>query len=196
MSGEIFFADKGPPMKPTRARRSNKAKRADREFRKGGRPRASEDYLVHRIAELFQYVDGLPFSQLEQGAVIEMGNGSRFPVTNEKHLSSTIGELLCGFTPEARPYVLRQIANALEKKRGKSRKTPPDERARIQRAWREAKAKHGDNPTFSDVNHEYRGWHLDRRALQDAGCHVRPDKRGRPHGKRKRKPRAFRRAAS
>jgi hypothetical protein len=68
-------------------------------------------------------------------------------------------------------------------------------------AWRRAKAKlkglyRGDNPTFKEVAHEYRkltGWQLDRRALKDADCPVRPDKAGRRKNLPRREPQQLRR---
>ena len=160
---------------------------ANRESWSGGRPRNTEQYVVHRLAELFRYADGLPFSRLKKDVVIEMGDGTDVLVTNKQDLTSAIGELLCDLKPEARPHLLRQLAK-LEKKRGKSQ---PDKIAEILRADKHAQAElrgfvQRDKPKHAEIEKKY-GGHLDRRAVRQARVIAHPGKRGAPHGRRQKK---------
>jgi hypothetical protein len=150
-------------------------------------PRKIDDYVVRRIADLIRYGHSLQWSQLKDGEAWEIISGEvRLVVTGAHDVYSGIGELLCKLRPEKRTYVLRRLINVLEGKFDKKRKTKPDEIALVRQAWKIAKAKltglyRGDDPTFKEADAEYyklTGWHLDRRALKDAGCPVRPDKRG------------------
>ena len=142
------------------------------------RPPKGEDYIVQRIADLFHYADGLDFSKLKEGDEWELrflGTTPRL-ITSERDIHCAIGEFLCDVEPNIRPYVLNRLADAL---RQKPRKSSPDDIAKIREAHRSA----GDNPTWQKVDAEYHkltGFHLDRRALEDAGCSIRPGKRGRP----------------
>lgn len=125
-----------------------------------------------------------------------------FSSPDKRLIPCGIGERLCDLKPEVRPQILRQIADALEGKSARKRKSGKwDDVAKIREAWRRAKAKlkglyRGDNPTFKEVAHEYRkltGWQLDRRALKDADCPVRPDKAGRRKNLPRREPQQLRR---
>jgi hypothetical protein len=149
------------------------------------RPPKSEDYVVYRITDLFQYSDGLPWSTLRRGDLWELTLADqRVVIGGERDIHLAIGELLCKLKPEYRPHVLRQIANALERKPGKLRKSGKfDDIAKIRLSWRKAKIDQkglyrGDNPTFKQVAthyHNLTGLQLDRRALKDAGCPVRSE---------------------
>jgi hypothetical protein len=142
----------------------------------GDRPPKMDDYFVHRIADLFRYADGLQFSQFKEPVII----------TDKRLIPCGIGERLCDLKPEDRPRILHQVAYALAGKSAKKRKSgKADDIAKIREAWPRAKAKlkglyRGDNPTFREVYAEYHkltGFPLDRRALKNAGCPVRPESR-------------------
>jgi hypothetical protein len=142
------------------------------------RPHKIDDYLVHRIADLFRYADGLQFSQLSKGDVWELTLADkRVLITDAQDVPRTIGQLLCDLEPEHRPRILRHVADALKGKLARKRKSgKADDIVKIREAHRRAKAKlkglyRGDNPTFKEVEQEY-GEHLDRRALPN-DCPVR-----------------------
>jgi hypothetical protein len=144
------------------------------------RPRKGEDYIMQRIADLFRYADGLPFSKLKQGEEWELRFLGTKPllITSKRDIHCAIGLGLCDVEPNLRPYVLNRLADAL---RQKPRKSSPDEIALVREAWRKAKAGLKKNPTFKEADAEYHkltGYHLNRRALRDAGCPIRPGKRG------------------
>jgi hypothetical protein len=150
------------------------------------RPRKIDDYLVRRLVDLFHYADSPSFlSQVKAGDTITLAE-ERVVISGPRDIPWGIGQTLCDLRPEKRTYVLRLLINVLEGKKEKERKTPPDEIALVRIAWRKAKAKlkglyRGDNPTFKEADTEFyrdNRWHLDRRALKDAGCPIRPDKRG------------------
>jgi hypothetical protein len=142
------------------------------------RPRKIDDYIVHRIADLFRYADGPAISK---GDTITLAE-HRVLITDDKGIPHAIGELLCDLEPEHRPRILHRVADALTGKLARKRKSgKADDIAKIREAWLQAKAKlkglyKGDNPTKSEVEHEY-GDHLDRRSLPNH-CPLRPDKRG------------------
>jgi hypothetical protein len=159
------------------------------------RPRKIDDYIVHRIADLFHYTDGLRWSELKQrdGWIITLAD-KRFLVTFARDVHCAVGEFLCDLKPKVRPRILRQIADALEGKSARKRKSgKADDIAKIREADRIARAKQrglykGDPPTFRQIATEYRqltGFALDRRAVKDAGCSVRRE----PKSHRKKLPR-------
>lgn len=154
------------------------------------RPTKHEDNLIHRIADLFKYadvyndgyVDGEELKQ-DEPVWIHLAD-KRVLMNGVQDVHWAISNLLCDLKPEVRPSVLRRVADALEGKSAKKRKSgKADDIAKIREAWRRAKAKlkglyKGDNPTRREVEKIY-GEHLDRRSLKNADCPIRPDKRGR-----------------
>jgi hypothetical protein len=152
-------------------------------WQRAGRPQKKDDWFVHRIADLFRYSEQ-PFWSLPERF------HERYPsITSQRDIQCFIGKVLCTLNPKYRGWVLRQLADALEGKSEKKRKSgKADEIEKTRKAWRKAQAKlrglyKGDNPTWREADTEYfklTGFHLDRRALKDAGCPVRPDKPGRP----------------
>jgi len=167
---------------------------------RGGRPRKIQDDLVHRITEFIQMADGINENEEVQNAMAHggirliMADGSRVDIDTLDEIAREVGRFICGdlggvhLDPKYRPQILRQIADALERKSARKRKSgKSDDIAKIRAAWRKAKAAltglyRGDNPTFAEVDEIYRrdnpGQHLDRRALKQVGCPVRPDRRG------------------
>jgi hypothetical protein len=141
------------------------------------RPPKIDDWLVHRIAELFNYADEISelgeFPKTPDGKAVLLVwlpsptslDAKPLPIKNEKVIPNAIGYLLSQIKPEKRPYVLRRLADVLKGKRRKS----ADDLAKIIEACRRAKAKWGEDTTFAKVEEEYRkvtGFHrLDRRAL-------------------------------
>ena len=144
------------------------------------RPRKGQDYVVHRVADLVRYGKGLPSSQFKQGDSITLADKT-VRISDLEDVPWAIGKLLCNLKFEYLPQVLRQVANALERK--PVRKGRPDDIAKIRIACQKAKAElkglyRGDDPTFKEVAEQYHkltGLQLDRRALKDAGCSVRPE---------------------
>jgi hypothetical protein len=198
MSSEIFIPEKAPSMMSTRARRSNKARLRKTAKRKryyaGGRPRKIDDYVVHRIAELIQMADGIHENKevrkamARGGITFHMADGSRTNIDTVDEIAVWVGRIICGdvggshLKPEYRPQILRQLADALERKSARKRKSgKADDVAKIRTAWLKAKAKQkglyrGEDPTFREVAEEYlrlTGYNLDRRALKNAGRSVR-----------------------
>jgi hypothetical protein len=147
------------------------------------RPRKGEDYIVRRIADLFHYADGLDFSKFDEWELRFLGTPSLL-ITSKRDIHCAIGLFLCdGLEPEQRTPFFRQLIKALEGKSDEKRKTKPDEIALVREAWRKAKAGLKKNPTFDEADTVFfkdNGYHLNRRALEDAGCPIRPGKRGRP----------------
>jgi hypothetical protein len=162
------------------------------------RPRKSQDYAVHRIAELIKTADGIHENPEAQKAIsrggitLVMADGKEVDVRTVDEIAVAVGRFICGdvgkshLKPEYRPQILRQVADALEGKLARKRKSgKADDDASIRAAWREAKADlkglyKDDNPTFAEVDRKYHnrtGWYLDRRALPK-DCPTRPDKRG------------------
>lgn len=160
------------------------------------RPPKSQDYFVHRIAELIQMADGIHENEEVRNALARgritfaMADGGRVNIDTLDEIAVEIGRVICGdvggshLKPKYRPQILRQLADALERKSGRKRKSrKADDIAKIRTAWRTAKAAQkglfrGDDPTFRKVAEVYcrlTGYKLDRRALKKAGCSVRPE---------------------
>jgi hypothetical protein len=82
-----------------------------------GRPRKTQDYLVHRLADLLRYGQGRLLSQFSKGDVWEITVADkRVLIADARDLFWAIEKLLCELKPEHRPQVLRQLANVLEGK--------------------------------------------------------------------------------
>ena len=162
------------------------------------RPPKSQDHFVHRIAELIQMADGMQESAKVRDAMARggisfiMADGSEIKINALDEIAVAVGRILCGdvggshLRANYRPQILRQIADALERKSARKRKSgKADDIAKIRTAWRTAKASQkglyrGDNPTFREVAAEYHQLtrnYLDRRAVRNAGCSVRPEAR-------------------
>ncbi len=175
-------------------------RRPTKSAQRGGRPPKIQDHLVHRIVELIQMADGILENEKVQNAMARggirliMADGTHVDIDRLDEIALGVGRFICGglggvhLQPKYRPQLLRQIADALEGKSARKRKSgKSDDIAKIQAAWRKAKAAltglyRGENPTFAEVDEIYLrdnpGQHLDRRALKQAGCPVRPDRRG------------------
>jgi hypothetical protein len=144
------------------------------------RPRKTQDYLVHRLSELFQYANQLPWHELKQGGEFGVMLGTRVcVVTNVDEIYRGIGELLCRMKPQYRPQIMRQVTDVLKRK---PRRSTPDNVAKIRAAYQDAQAEYLPakiKPTFREVDAKYRksnkGTHLDRRDLP-ADCPVRYEK--------------------
>ena len=152
--------------------------------------------MVHRIAELIQTADAIHENEEVRkkvsrgGFTLVIADGRAVNINSVDEIAVAVGRFICGdvgrkhLNPEHRPQVLHQVAEALKRKSRKSGKA--DDIAKIRAAWREAKAEQkglhkGDDPTYREVAQKYykkTGSPLDRRALNKAGCLVRPDKRG------------------
>lgn len=169
------------------------------------RPLKIDDYVVHRIAEFIHIADAIHDNEEVRSALSRRGievvraDGEVLIIDGpiETALDETaqaVGRFICGevggkhLKRELRPQILRQLADALERKSARKRKSgKADDIAKIRAAWWKAKTNlkglyRGDNPTFKEVDSEYyrlTGCHLDRRALKAAGdCPVRPDAKG------------------
>jgi hypothetical protein len=159
------------------------------------RPPKSQDYFVHRIAELLQMADEMHENEevrnaMAQGGItLVMADGSRVEINTVDEIAVAVGRIICGDVGDShlrrnyRAQLLRQLADALERKSAKKRKSgKADDIAKIRTAWRTAKAAQkglyrGDDPTFREVVEEYyklTGYNLDRRALKNASRSVRP----------------------
>lgn len=130
------------------------------------RPTKSQDYFVHRLADLILVADAMRESGELQNAVakggisLQMPDGMCVDVDNVDEIAIWIGRTLFGdldgqqLKPEHRPQILRQIADALERKSGRKRKSgKADELVKMRMAWLTAKAEQsglyrGDDPTF------------------------------------------------
>jgi hypothetical protein len=160
------------------------------------RPPKYQDHFVHRMAELIQMADGIHENEEVRNAMARggitfvMADGSRVNIDTLDDIAVEVGRVICGdvggvhLKPKYRAQILRQIADALERKFARKRKSgKADDIAKIRAAWRKARAKlkglyKDDNPTFRQAADEYRqdtGFPLDRRALKDARCPVRPE---------------------
>jgi len=175
--------------------RPKKASKRERYYA-GGRPPKSQDYFVHRIAELIQMADGIHENREVRNAMARggitfvMADGSRVNIDTLDDIAVWIGRVICGdvggshLRPKYRAQLLRQVADALERKSSRKRKSgKADDIAKIRTAWLTAKAAQkglyrGDDPMFREVAEEYyrlTGYNLDRRALKNAGRSVRPE---------------------
>jgi hypothetical protein len=130
------------------------------------RPPKFQDYVVHRIAELIQMADGIHENEEARNAMARgritfvTADESRVNIDRPDEIAQEVGRFICGdvggkhLKPKYRPQILRQIADALERKSARKRKSgKADEIAKIRAAWRKAKAElkglyRGDNPTF------------------------------------------------
>jgi hypothetical protein len=160
------------------------------------RPPKSQDYLVHRIAELIQMADGIHedeevWNAMAQGRItFVMADGTRINIDTPDDIPVVVGRFICGdlggfhLDPTYRPQILNQLADVLKGKTSRKRKSgKADDIAKIRTAWQTAKAAQkglyrDDDPTFREVAGEYyklTGYCLDRRALKNAGCSVRAE---------------------
>jgi hypothetical protein len=158
------------------------------------RPPKSQDWAVHRFAELIQLADGIHENEevrkaiASGGLVFVMADERRLIIRTLDEIALLVGRFICGdlgghhLKPKYRPQILRQIADALERKSARKRKSgKADDIGKIRSAWCTAEVAQkglfrGDDPTFREVAEAYHtltGYNLDRRALKNAGCSVR-----------------------
>jgi hypothetical protein len=154
------------------------------------RPPKSQDYVVHRIAELIEIADAMQEDEEVRNAMSRgritfvMADGKCVDINGLDEIAAWVGRLICGdvggvhLDAKYRPQLLRQIADALERKSGKKRKSGKvDDIAKIRVSWLKAKAEQkglfrGENPTFKEVAQQYYNLTrlpLDRRSLKAAG---------------------------
>src|SRR5438105_3861117 len=96
------------------------------------RPHKIDDYVVHRIAELFRYADAESDEFVFQRGDVIMLAEQRLLITSNKCIPHAIGELLCDLEPKQRPRILYQVADVLRRKPRKL----PDNLAVIREAYR------------------------------------------------------------
>src|SRR5436190_1269026 len=124
------------------------------------RPTKTQDYLVHRIADLFRILDYFddyfggaagrhpieerkpPIEDGKQNAIkLRMADGQWVTVNSRDDVVGAVGRLLCDLKPEVRPQIIGKVADALEGKYGAKRKAAVDDVAKIWQAYFNAKAK-------------------------------------------------------
>jgi hypothetical protein len=150
------------------------------------RPRKGQHAIAHKVVELMRDFNN---TKKKHGKSVRL---SLLPKNEARALlANAVGVLLCAARDQAQ--LLRRIADVLE---GKSLVVPADDM--LDMAYKNAQAALNgmfsrDRPTFNEFADEYyklTGRNLARREAKRYSLHS--DRRGAPHGKRKRKPPVFR----
>jgi hypothetical protein len=99
------------------------------------RPPKWQDHFVHRVAEFIQLADGFHKNEnlraafAQGGITLVMADGTRVNLDSLDEIAVQVGRVICGdvggrhLKPKLRPQVLRQLADALERKSGRKRKS-------------------------------------------------------------------------
>jgi hypothetical protein len=157
-----------------------KPRRAIKPAQIGGRPQKTQDYVVHRLANIIHIADALHENKKLReeaelnGIEVFLGGMNRpLIVRTQDELAWGLGQFILRLKKRVRAQVLRHLVKVLE---GKS---PRDKIAKARDAYCSAQAEYAPaeiKPTFVEAAQKHSG-HLDRRTLKDDGLEVRRERR-------------------